>query len=237
MFQNLQNSQATSPKSDMSESFEREGRLWLRNALDTEDLAALDADQCDEAKPGQRLSISKKGKGMDTLIGAGSALSNCIERVLPGARPVRLVSFNKSPSNNWGVPWHQDRVIAVNQKHAVPGFENWSCKGGQWHCEPPVSLLEGMIFVRVHLDDADEKNGCLEIAPGSHRLGCVGAAEAADHSKKCETEICRARRGDVLILKMLVLHRSLPATEPSSRRTYRIDYSAEALPSPLNWSD
>lgn len=82
-----------------------------------------------------------------------------------------VVSFDKNEIANWGLPWHQDRVIAVAQKHDVPGFENWSEKRGQWHCEAPVGILNEMLFVRVRLDNQSAENGAMEIAPGSHRYG------------------------------------------------------------------
>lgn len=44
----------------------------------------------------------------------------------PNLRPTRVVTFDKSETANWGVPWHQDRVIAVQERHDVDGFENWS---------------------------------------------------------------------------------------------------------------
>ncbi len=215
---------------------EREGRIWLRNALNGKDLADFDALLNTGSKPGQRLSIAESGSGLRSALGPKSRLSRSVQTVLPGARPVRMVSFNKTPEQNWGVPWHQDRIIAVKEKQDVSDFAGWSCKGGQWHCEPPVELPERMIFVRVHLDDTDTENGCLEIALRSHGRGGISAKDAVAQADTFETEVCRARRGDVLILKMLLLHRSLPAIEPTSRRTFRMDYSVDTLPTPLRWA-
>ena len=73
-----------------------------------------------------------------------------LSAALGGARPVRLVSFDKKEGTNWGVPWHQDRVIAVRERCDVEGYSNWSQKAGVWHCEPPISVLSKMLFVRVH---------------------------------------------------------------------------------------
>lgn len=218
-----------SPKAQLEHS----GRLWFREAMTEEDLAACDAAWDLGARPGARLGTSGP---LAMVLAPGGRLTELISRVLPCARPVRVVSFDKAPGCNWSVPWHQDRIISVKAKQAVPGFRNWSCKGGTWHCEPPADLLDSMLFVRLHLDDCDDENGALEIALGSHREGVIPAPSAAAAAASLTTEICRARRGDLLVLKMLTLHRSCAAKQPSRRRTFRIDFAPTALPNPLEWT-
>ena len=48
---------------------------------------------------------------------------NCFS---PNARPVRVIAFNKTEGNNWTLPWHQDRVVALRERgipHAYLLFE------------------------------------------------------------------------------------------------------------------
>ncbi|HVV74000.1 MAG TPA: phytanoyl-CoA dioxygenase family protein [Verrucomicrobiae bacterium] len=78
-------------------------------------------------------------------------------------RPVRGIYFDKTADTNWLVTWHQDLTIAVRAKIEVAGFGSWSMKDGVPHVQPPVSLLEQMITVRLHLDDCDESNGALQV--------------------------------------------------------------------------
>jgi ectoine hydroxylase-related dioxygenase (phytanoyl-CoA dioxygenase family) len=154
---------------------------------------------------------------------------------MPNAFPTRAVVFNKQGANNWGVPWHQDRVIAVAQKVDSAPCTNWSRKAGVWHCEPPLDVLSNMLFLRVYLGDDSADNGPMEIALGSHRWGAVSSedanAVAADH----QIEQCDGRRGDILVLNMLILHRSQPAQRATGRRVIRADYANFALPAPLAW--
>jgi hypothetical protein len=150
--------------------------------------------------------------------------------------PVRIIAFNKSENANWRVPWHQDRVIAVAAKADVAGYKNWTSKSGTWHCEPPQAILDGMLFVGVHRDDTNQSNGAMEIALGSHAHGVIHAANAEEVASACPIETCAAKRGDVLILKMLTLHSSQPAKVPSARRVLRMDFASTQLPSPLSWS-
>ena len=93
-----------------------------------------------------------------------------------------------------------------------------------------------MVFARVHLDETNEKNGCLELALGSHTLDNVNAFDARDFAQSQRVEYCHARRGDILFVKALLLHRSIPSRQFKSRRAIRVDYSAENLPKPLEWA-
>lgn len=209
------------------------GRCWIRDALDENILSSLDRACRTHDSPGQRLDWDD-----DLLdsIGENSRLTMLARRLLPGARPVRILVFNKSDNMNWQVPWHQDRVIAVRDMHHVDGFENWTKKVGIWHVEPPIELLQRMIFARVHLDDTDEDNGCLELALDTHEDGVIPASQASKIAQSSPQEICCARRGDVLFVKALTLHRSRASKHATDRRTLRIDYCAEQLPAPLSWA-
>jgi hypothetical protein len=77
----------------------------------------------------------------------------------------------------------------------------------------------------------------MEIAAGSHVKGLVPLAEAEGVARRYPGEVCLARRGDILVLPMLTLHRSLPARDPRPRRTLRIDMADFALPAPLAWTE
>ncbi len=215
-------------------AFEREGRVWFRDVLGADDLAAFDAVGALPSKAGQRLQASAP---LARALAPMGSLRTAIARLDERARPVRVVAFNKSDDANWGVPWHQDRVIAVTDRADVPGFHNWSKKSAVWHCEPPRAILDGMLFVRVYLDDTDRAGGAMEIALGSHAKGLVPSDMAAPEAEASPREICAARRGDVLVLKMLTLHASKPADAPGTRRVLRIDFAAADLPPPLSWTD
>jgi hypothetical protein len=204
---------------------------WLRGSLGTLALAALDRLADRDGAPGKRFDW--------TACDVARALTPVTEAVLQhgmsGARLVRAVGFTKDAVANWGVPWHQDRVIAVRERHDVPGLGNWSKKGGIWHCEPPITVLQAMRFVRVHLDDCNEMNGAMEIARGSEAAGAVSDRDAAEVATRYPAEVCAAQRGDIQILPMLVLHRSRPARSDAPRRVLRLDYALAEAPEPLAW--
>ncbi|MBM7068738.1 phytanoyl-CoA dioxygenase family protein [Actibacterium sp. 188UL27-1] len=212
--------------------FDRAGRIWLRNAVSRDELQEFRALAAADGTPGTRISASHDLARLVVRAGFSRQLAG----LWPGMRPVRLVSFDKTADTNWALPWHQDRVIAVKGRAHVAGYSNWSCKSGIWHCAPPISVLQNMLFVRVHLDENTACNGAMDIALGSHRAGKVSADEAAQIAERHQTEITVAQPGDVLVLAMLTLHRSRPSRGSGARRVLRIDYAPSPLPAPLEWT-
>ena len=205
--------------------------LWFRNALDQAALARIDRIAEAADRPGGRPDWTAPD-----LAQALAPVTDLLrQHALPGARLVRVTWFTKDARTNWGVPWHQDRIIAVAAREDLPGFGNWSRKSGVWHCEPPPSVFDQMRFVRLHLDACDAANGAMEIALGSEAAGVVPEAMAAATAARYPTEICTAARGDVQVLPMLVLHRSRPAQNSAPRRALRLDFTATDLPAPLAW--
>lgn len=217
----------------MTTEFEQTGRIWLRGALDAAALEALDAACAANTKAGARLGLEGR---LAWTLGPNGPVAKAISPLLPDAFATRMVAFDKTAQHNWGVPWHQDRVIRVAQKRAQFGYENWSNKAGAWHVEPPLEVLEKMLFLRLHLDDETEGSGPMQVALGSHRFGKVAATDAAQTAAQCEVETCLGMRGDILVLKMLTLHCSSPARDAKSRRVLRVDYANQPLPAPLKWS-
>ena len=153
------------------------------------------------------------------------------------ARLVRSILFNKTEEANWQVAWHQDLAIAVQKRVEREGFVSWSAKDGLPHVQPPASILEQMLNVRVHLDAADEANGALWVSPGSHRCGRLPANEAADAAKRLGKYLCTVDDGDVLLFRPLTLHASRKATSNRPRRVIHLEFAGVALPVPLQWAD
>ncbi len=149
--------------------------------------------------------------------------------------PVRAIFFDKNPDANWLVPWHQDLAIAVTERIETPGFTGWSVKDEVLHVQPPREILEGMVTVRLHLDDCDASNGALKVISGSHLLGKLGSAELSQQTSKPLT--CELSRGDVLLIRPLLLHASSPAKNPRHRRVLHVEYATRELPNGLKWFD
>lgn len=125
----------------------------------------------------------------------------------------------------------------MQEKREVPGFGPWSLKDGIPHVQPPSSLLERMITLRIHLDDCDASNGALKVLPGSHREGKLAPVQIKSWRCRAEPVTCEFRKGGVLLMRPLLLHASSPAINPIHRRVVHLEFAAEALPSELRWLD
>ena len=151
--------------------------------------------------------------------------------------PVRAIYFDKSPDANWLVTWHQDMTLALQARADVSGFGPWSIKNGVPHVQPPVELLEKMLTIRLHLDDADETNGALRVLPGSHRLGRLSSERIQQLRSQQPDFLCAVSAGDALLMRPLLLHASGRSTSKRRRRVLHIEYAGFALPGELQWHE
>jgi Phytanoyl-CoA dioxygenase (PhyH) len=151
------------------------------------------------------------------------------------AFPVRGILFDKVPGANWHVAWHQDQIIPVAQRREVAGFTSWSVKKGVPHVRPPISVLERMLALRIHLDECNAENGTLKVIPSSHKLGLLTDNQIEQMVLTSDPIVCEAGRGAVLAMRPLLLHASAPATSPLHRRVVHLEFAIDLLPGGLEW--
>jgi ectoine hydroxylase-related dioxygenase (phytanoyl-CoA dioxygenase family) len=162
-------------------------------------------------------------------------IRSLVEPILgDNAHVVRGIFFDKQPNANWKVPWHQDLTIAVKNRLDIPDFQPWSVKVGIPHVQPPVTILEQMLTVRIHLDRTDESNGALKVIPGSHAQGKLTTLEI-DEWKRSPASSINCDAGGILLMRPLLLHASSIAIAPSHRRIIHLEYAIGSLPSGLEW--
>ena len=63
---------------------------------------------------------------------ANTAQLSQIARAVLGndAVPFRATLFDKTPTSNWFVAWHQDTALPLTEKNEIVGWGPWSKKGG-----------------------------------------------------------------------------------------------------------
>ena len=187
----------------------------------------------DLGKPGHRISCCPELGRLASELTKNDAF---IAAAGIGWACVRAIAFNKSPSSNWSLGWHQDRTIAVAHRHDVPGFAPWSTKDGVTHVEPPFERLERMVTLRVHLDAVDDENAPLLVADGSHRFGKVAEEAVENLVNRSSITACHAEAGDGWLYATPILHASARSTLGRERRVIHLDFSRDALPPPLDWA-
>jgi len=164
------------------------------------------------------------------------AVRTLVEPVLgPACFPVRALLFDKLPEANWHVPWHQDCSIAVRRRIEIEGFSSWTVKAGVPHVQPPTSVLEQMVTVRIHLDTCGIENGPLRVLRGTHRHGRLSAEQIETELLSVHQEVLTAQPGDALLMRPLLVHASSSATSPLHRRVVHLEFASCQLPGGIEW--
>ena len=132
------------------------------------------------------------------------------ERVYGRQAPIRIMRamFMNKPSNKGTfLPWHQDR------------WKNFD--------------RDPLLTVWAALDPATRKNGCVEIIPGSHKMGLINPEHPSGFlTEKQAREICKPENrlylelaaGEVVLLHNWVLHASDVNRSTQSRRAFSVCY-------------
>lgn len=149
---------------------------------------------------------------------------------------VRSILFNKTPESNWYVTWHQDKTVAVTEKFDDPKWKAWSIKENILHAQPPLIVLNSMVTIRIHLDDATQNNGCLKIIPNSHQYGFLSKDDMDGLIAKSNIVYCEAKAGDAVIMRPHLLHASSKSIDSSNRRVLHVEFSDWQLPKGIDWA-
>ncbi len=140
-----------------------------------------------------------------------------ITRQLIGERvsSFRCMFMNKPPRKGTVLPYHQD------------GGEGWR-----------ISSVDGDDFATIWtaIDPATKANGCVELVPGSHRLGLlsrrghvVSDAHIQEHADNHPSVFLELEAGEAMVLHNLSLHRSGVNGSDIARRGYAVCYMDGAI--------
>ncbi len=164
------------------------------------------------------------------------AVRGIVESILgSNAFLIRSTLFDKTNGANWGVFWHQDLSIAVEQRHDVDGFHAWTRKAGVQCVQPPVELMAQILTMRLHLDDCRADNGALKVLPGSHVSQRLTSDRIEQRAASGGETICEVPTGGAVLMCPLLLHASSPMERSGHRRVIHFEFAAFELPSPLKW--
>jgi hypothetical protein len=219
----------------LSAGFAAVGYAVIADVLTSDEMTSVARDVTKSATQGVGSRTLLDARWCQALAGR-LACEPRLRAVLPtDVRAVQCTLFEKSLDQNWLVALHQDLSIPVGERIDNDRCTGWSVKEGVLFVQPPTSVLEELIIVRVHLDDCDKRNGALRVIPGSHRLGRLSPGQA---SQVCEVRgefLVPVARGGVMLMRPLLLHASSKASIDSPRRVLHFVFGPAALPEGLRW--
>lgn len=192
--------------------YQTEGYLHVPSLIDAARLAELNSERCRFADPDPPLSVVQqlvhRSKLMREFVSQGPQVALAVEVLGPDVcfTHQQYVSKGAGAGDASEVPWHQD--------------------SGYGRLEPPTDLT-----IWIALSDTDERNGCLWILPGSHRLGLqphhrAGRLIGADVNSQKENQGIPVpmAAGDALLFSGHLLHRSLENRTRVARHALYLRY-------------
>lgn len=145
----------------------------------------------------------------------------------------KAIYFNKPSKSNWFLGYHQDMSISVKEKLEIAGYSNWTLKKGQLGVIPPKIILESIVTFRIHLDDTDETNGALKVIEKSHKSGIIKIDQNFNKSKIGREVTCCLQKGQVMLMKPLLLHASDKSISENNRRVIHLEFCNQEIP--MGW--
>jgi len=150
------------------------------------------------------------------------------------AFPFRATLFDKSPTANWLVVWHQDTALPLRERIDQSGWGPWSVKEGIDYAHAPSTALSQVLALRVSCDDSTLVNGPLRVLPGTHTLGVLTDDSIHELAAQITPVDCVAPKGGVVAMRPLVVHASSKSQTEMPRRVLHIEYAAsESIVKPL----
>lgn len=144
----------------------------------------------------------------------------------PGAVPFRATLFDKSPSANWLVVWHQDTALPLRKRFQDTTWGPWSSKAGVLYAHAPSWALEQVVALRVSLDDSSSTNGPLRVLPNTHLSGVLTDAAIEQLGRNGTPIDCVAQSGGVVAMRPLTVHASSKSVDDQPRRVLHVEYAA-----------
>ena len=204
----------------------------LLGSAECDQLAANLSPSLTSAAGTRALLAQRWCRELATRVRQHSAIANLIP---PSYVAAQCTYFEKSQTKNWLVAMHQDIAIPVAARVDHAELHGWSEKEGILFVNAPVSLLQQLVAVRIHLDACRTSDGPLRVIPGSHLRGKISLQEAT-HRRQHEREIeCVIERGGAMVLSPLLLHASSKSTGMSKRRVLHFLFGPLDLPCGLQW--
>ena len=198
------------------------GYQIIDNFICQESLEAINRDIESHEKIKDRYGI---GHAEKTLLAVNNYVSSPefiekAQKFLDGDVEIkRAIVFNKTEDNNWAIGWHQDRAMTIDNQDVK---------------QLPAEWINKMITICIHLDDTNEKNGCMKIMPNTHKIGLLSPSEINEYTAENPQVYCEGPAGSALVMRSHVIHGSDIGSQPSQRRVLHLELCSQ-FPCEMQW--
>lgn len=211
-------------------AFHDEGFAIVPSVLDAHDLNSLMAELSDPNIHRSRAGVrhAMRFPSVRALATDERLLEMAREILGNGALPFKATMFDKSPTANWLVAWHQDTALQLERQRDTPEWGPWSVKDGVTYAHAPASALSKILALRIHIDHSTLENGPLRVLPGTHALGVLTDNAMHELSMKIQFVDCPVPKGGVLAMRPLIVHASSKSLAVHPRRVLHVEYAETA---------
>jgi ectoine hydroxylase-related dioxygenase (phytanoyl-CoA dioxygenase family) len=204
-----------------------DGFAIVPEVVSEREIADLEAILDQSGLPRSRAGVRHvmRNSGVAALARDARLMAMAQEVLGPSALPFRATLFDKSPTSNWLVVWHQDTALPLRERQEVPGWGPWSIKDGVNYAHAPASALRQVLALRLHLDDSLAENGPLRVLPGTHTRGVLNDDALHELATRIPAVDCLVPRGGIVVMRPLVVHASSKSKSNAPRRVLHIEYA------------
>jgi ectoine hydroxylase-related dioxygenase (phytanoyl-CoA dioxygenase family) len=220
----------TDESRSLQERVSSDGFAIIPNVLPEHEIAdlqtMLDQSKLPRSRAGMRHAM--RNESVASLARDPRLIAMAQDVLGSAALPFRATLFDKSPTSNWLVVWHQDTALPLRERRETAGWGPWSIKDGVNYAHAPAGALEQVLALRLHLDDSIAENGPLRVLPGTHTRGVLSDDELHELSTQIPAIDCLVPRGGVLAMRPLVVHASSKSLSDAPRRVLHIEYAVSS---------
>ena len=216
----------------LKEAYERDGYVVVRGLVSAEAVAAVREQAARLLEVPEVVHPSNLRCRYKIRPGDGQQLLDAIDPVvdvLPAARDVaEAASVNEALGEIYGEAPRLFKDKLIVKPSGAPGYP-WHQDFIAWPFFP-----ESFVTVMVALDEADERNGCLEIERGSHRRGYLSPRDGDFHDlpeagvKAEERILIPLAPGDAAVFGCWTVHGSAPNRSDRPRRQLYLSYNRDS---------
>ncbi len=220
--------QKTLSSAEIAEQFDRDGYVVLPQLLSTAEVRALQDDTATIVAGGYEGKEPESDYFHNTLPDTGEDVFHRVQYVFP-----------KAPNNSLLILLGHPFILEI--VHRILG-DDFVCaaealvfkmpRNGREvpvhaDCEPTDTRLAPLIFnVDYYLDDANLDNGCLYVAPGSHKAGLPSQEIARQGFDFPGLKPLLAQAGDVVLHNTRLAHGSPRSNGGALRRTLYYEFQS-----------
>ena len=218
--------------SDQLASYDREGFVLVKKLFDTEEIDLLRRSAKEDRALDDHSYTSADGEGGRVRLSLWNHPGDGIYGMY--ARCHRIVDAAEQILGDEAYHYHSKMIM---KEAKVGGAWTWHQDYGYWYQNGVLSpnLTSAMIAV----DPATQENGCLQVIPGSHKLGRIehilsGDQAGADMERvdkileRMDVKYCEMDPGDTLFFHSNTLHRSDRTASENPRWSMICCYNAKS---------